>query len=70
MTVREKLKSLHVNVSVAEKARSEYIVRLREDGYTVRQLAGVLSVAPSTVMRWGPLPVDNGQAGRSLDVEA
>lgn len=66
MTVREKLKSLHVNVAVAEKARAEYVAELREEGFSLRELAEVLEVAPSTVMRWGPVE----KPSRTLDDEA
>lgn len=66
MTAREKLKALHTNVYVAEQARAKYVAELREEGFSLRELAAVLDVAPSTVMRWGPVQ----RPSRSLDDEA
>lgn len=55
MTVREKLRALHDAVATAEQERCEYVSELRDEGFSLRQIAEVLEVAPSTVMRWGPV---------------
>lgn len=57
---------LHDAVDAAEQERGVYIVELRNDGYSLRQIASVLGVAPSTVMRWGPYG-EESNGGLSLD---
>jgi transcriptional regulator with XRE-family HTH domain len=51
----------------AEADRRAYLTELRLNGYTLRQLSDVLGIAPSTVLRWAPIPADYAQQSPSLD---
>jgi hypothetical protein len=65
-TVRDRLLRLHEAVQFAETNRRSYLTELRLNGYTLRQLGEVLEIAPSTVLRWAPIPADDAQSP-SLD---
>ena len=69
MTAREQLLAVHAAVEEALQRRTELIVELRNEGYSLRQIGSVLGASASTVMRWGPLPDDNANARLSLDEE-